>query len=90
MIFYPDLQCNLDFIKAYTRIFETKPSQQLLMKYFSFGSGAQFIVSKEDGSNALIISQDPSKVDSIPTIRSNDEKTGTFLNKLFFLAIFCR
>ena len=46
-IFYPDLQCNLDFIKAYTHIFETKPSQQLLMKHFSFGSGAQFIVSKD-------------------------------------------
>ena len=48
-----------------------------LIAYFTQPSKSPYIIKGMlDGSNALIISQDPSKVDSIPIIRSNDEKTG--------------
>ena len=54
-IFYPDLNCHLNFKKAYEHIFQTIPSQECIMKRFPFGSGAQFIVSK---SNILSRSRD--------------------------------
>ena len=54
-IFYPDLNCHLDFKNAYEEIFHEIPSKELMEKRFPFGSGAQFIVSK---SNILSRSRD--------------------------------
>ena len=45
-IFYPDLNCRLNFKKTYEEIFHQIPSSELMVKRFPFGSGAQFIVSK--------------------------------------------
>ena len=48
-----------------------------LIGYFTQISKSPYIINGMlDGTNALVISQDPSKPDSIPITRSNDEKTG--------------
>ena len=48
-----------------------------LIGYFTQPSKSPYIIyGMLDGTNALVVSQDPSKTDSIPITRSNDEKTG--------------
>ena len=48
-----------------------------LIGYFTQPSKSPYIINGMlDGTNALVISQDPSNPDSIPITRSNDEKTG--------------
>ena len=47
-IFYPDLNCHLNFKKTYEEIFQKIPSDELMMRRFTFGSGAQFIVSRSN------------------------------------------
>ena len=54
-IYYIDLKCYLNFIKAYKDIFHQNPSDEMISNRFPFGSGAQFIVSK---SNILSRSRD--------------------------------
>ena len=49
----------------------------MLIQYFSSPASIPFLVKGMiDGTNAKIISQDPSRVDSVPIYRSNNQSTG--------------
>ena len=48
-----------------------------MIGYLTQTSSSPYIIyGMLDGTNALVISQDPSKTDSIPITRSNDQRTG--------------
>jgi len=50
----------------------------MLIQYFSSPSSNPFLVKGMiDGTNAKIISQDPSRVDAVPIYRSNNQSTGS-------------